>query len=214
MDPQQLSDLQKGYDAVANEYARRIYGELEYKPLDRELLLRFAAQVKPLGRVCELGCGPGHVARFLHDHNVQIFGVDLSPGMVAQARALNPHIEFQPGDMRSLALEDASLGGIVAFYSIIHIPRAEVTRVLTGLHRVLRPGGLLFLAFHIGDQILHLDEWWDQPVQIDFFFFQPDEMEGYLTAAGFEILETLERLPYPDVEHPSQRCYIFARKPE
>lgn len=214
MNPQQLSDLQKGYDAVANEYARRIYGELEYKPLDRELLLRFAAQVKPLGRVCELGCGPGHVARFLHDHNVQIFGVDLSPGMLAQARALNPHIEFQPGDMRSLALEDASLGGIVAFYSIIHIPRAEVTRVLTGLHRVLCPGGLLFLAFHIGDQILHLDEWWDQPVQIDFFFFQPDEMEGYLTAAGFEIQETLERLPYPDVEHQSHRCYILARKPE
>jgi SAM-dependent methyltransferase len=213
MKPQQLSDLQQGYDTVADEYARRIYGELAYKPLDRELLLRFATQVKSLGLVCELGCGPGHVARFLHDHNLPVFGVDLSYGMLAHARALNPRIEFQQADMRSLALAHASLGGIVAFYSIIHIPRAQVTPVLTELRRVLRPGGLLLLAFHIGSGVLHLDEWWGQPVQIDFVFFQPDEMEDCLKSAGFEIENIRARLPYPDVEHPSHRCYILARNP-
>jgi hypothetical protein len=71
----------------------------------------------------------------------------------------------------------------------------------------------LLLAFHIGDETIYLDEWWDQPVSVDFFFFRPDEMAGYLRAAGFEVEEIVEREPYPDVEHQSRRAYIFARRP-
>ena len=65
------------------------------------------------------------------------------------------------------------------------------------------------MAFHIGDEILHLDEWWEEPVSVDFVFFQPDEMRNYLERAGLEIEEVIEREPYPDVEHPSRRAYIF-----
>jgi hypothetical protein len=80
--------------------------------------------------------------------------------------------------------------------------------------RVLRPGGLLLLAFHVGDETVHLDEWWGQRVSVNFLFFRPEEMADSLRAAGFEIEDIVEREPYPDVEHQSRRAYIFAKKPE
>ena len=143
---------------------------------------------------------------------MQVTGVDLSPAMVRHARQLNPGIEFRQGDMRSLDIEDAAWGGIAAFYSIIHIPRSEVVNVLREMKRVLRPGGILLLAFHIGDDVLHLDEWWGQNVSVDFIFFRPEEMAVFLTSAGFLVVEIVEREPYPNVEHPSRRAYIFAEK--
>jgi SAM-dependent methyltransferase len=210
---QKTNNVGDSYDRVAAEYAHRIFGELEHKPLDRQLLDRFAGRVQGLGPVCDLGCGPGHVARYLHERGVQVTGLDLSAEMVEQAR-LNPGIEFRRGNMLSLDIEDGAWGGIAAFYSIIHVPRTEITVALAEMNRVLRPGGLLLLAFHVGDETMHLDEWWGQPVSLDFRFFRPEEMADSLRRAGFEVEEIVEREPYPDVEHPSRRAYIFARRPE
>jgi SAM-dependent methyltransferase len=208
-----VSDVQTSYDLVAEEYVRRIYEELEHKPLDRELLDRLAANARGIGPVCDLGCGPGHVARYLHGRGVPVVGIDLSPAMVRQASTLNPEIEFKHGDMRSLDIEDEAWGGIAAFYSIIHIPRPEVVAVMGELKRVLRPEGWLLIAFHIGDDFVHLDEWWGQQVSVDFQLFRTEEMTGFLREAGFEVGEIVEREPYPDVEHQSRRAYIFAQKP-
>jgi SAM-dependent methyltransferase len=213
MDEQQRTDLQISYDRVADEYARRIYDELKDKPFDRELLDRFAARLTGAGRVCDMGCGPGQIARYLHDRGVTVLGIDLSPGMIEQARRLNPGLDFQTGNMLALDVEDEAWAGIAAFYSIIHIPRAEVIAALCELRRVLRGGGLLLLAFHLGDEVLHLDEWWGHSVSANFEFFRLDEMEHYLRAAGFEIEAAIEREPYPDVEHQSRRGYVLARKP-
>jgi SAM-dependent methyltransferase len=208
-----IIDVQASYDVVADEYVRRIFEELEHKPLDRQLLNGFAAKTQAIGPVCDMGCGPGHVTRYLHERGLQIIGIDLSPVMVHHARRLNPEIEFRQGDMRSPDIDDGTLGGIVAFYSIIHIPRPDVVSVLGELKRVLRPGGLLLLAFHIGDDVLHMDDWWGQNVSLDFVFFRPEEMARFLESAGLVVLEIVERDPYPDVEHPSRRAYIFAEKP-
>ena len=214
MDQQRIVDLQTSYNRVATEYVKRIFGELEHKPLDRHLLDRFAERVRGLGPVCDMGCGPGHVAHYLHARGIPVCGVDLSPAMVEQARQLNPGIAFTQGNMLALDVEDEAWGGIAAFYSIIHIPRAEVIPALRELKRVLRPGGVLLLAFHIGEDSIHLDEWWGESVSVDFVFFRLDEMAGYLQTAGFAIDEVIERAPYAQVEHQSQRGYIFARKPE
>lgn len=211
-EPDGVEGTRQGYDAVAEEYARRIYGELADKPFDRALLDRFAELVRPVGRACDLGCGPGQVARYLHDRGLAVSGVDLSPGMVQQARCLNPDIPFQQGNMLDLDFEDRSLGGIAAFYSIIHIPRALLLKAFAEMWRVLRPGGVLLIAFHLGDEDRHLEKWWGTPVSIDFLFFEREEVERRVIDAGFTVEESLERPPYPDVEHQSRRAYILARK--
>jgi SAM-dependent methyltransferase len=206
-----IDDLERGYDRVAATYTERIAGELAHKPFDRELLTRFVALVRPLGPACDLGCGPGHVARYLHDCGLEVLGIDLSSAMVAQARALNPDIPFRQSSMLALDLDDALLGGIVAFYSIIHVPRHLLPQAFAEMRRVLRPNGLLLLAFHLGEEDRHVDEWWDHPVSIDFYFFTRAEIEQHLHDAGFEIEESMEREPYPDVEVETRRAYILAR---
>jgi SAM-dependent methyltransferase len=209
-----MSDqVDSSYDQVAGEYTAKYLNEFDYKPMDRELLTRFANAVAGRGRVCDLGCGPGQVARFLKAHKVDVFGVDVSAGMVQQASAANPTIQFQQGDMRHLDVQDASLAGIAAFYSIIHIPQAELPAVFKELHRVLQPDGLLLLTFHRGDEIRHFDEFFGKRVSLDFRFFQTAFIEAALQAVGFIIEDVIERAPYPDVEAQTNRVYLFARKP-
>lgn len=207
------SDYQASYDAVADEYVRRISDELEHKPLDRALLDRFAAATRDRGPVCDLGCGPGHVARYLKERGVDVVGYDLSTKMVDAARLLNPEINFHQADMTALDHADESWAGLIAFYSIIHLPRSEIRQTMREFHRILQPGGLLLLAFHIGEEAMHLDDWWERKVNLDFFFFRPEQMARDLQAAGFAIEEIIEREPYPEVEHQSRRAYIFARRP-
>jgi SAM-dependent methyltransferase len=207
------NSIRDSYDRIAEEYTRRISDELQHKPLDRELLNRFAQQTDGRGEVCDMGCGPGHVARYLRDAGASVFGLDLSPGMVNQARKLNPDIPFREGNMLSLDLADGSLAGIAAFYAIVNIPRQSLPLVFREMYGVLRPDGLLLLAFHTGDEILHEDELWGQKISMDFLLFPASEIKLTLEAAGFTIAEVVERGPYPEVEYQSQRAYIFARKP-
>jgi ubiquinone/menaquinone biosynthesis C-methylase UbiE len=215
MTQERIATIRKNYDQIAEEYARRIFNELDSKPLDRQLLHRLAASVSGRGAVCDMGCGPGHVARCLCDAGAEVFGIDLSPQMVEQARKLNPDISFREGNMLALELRDAELSGIAAFYAIVNIPIDSLLIVFQEMCRVLEPGGLLLLAFHIGDEILRPEELWGMPISIEFFHLQPAVIQRLLSEAGFEIEEMIEREPYePEVEYQSRRAYIFARKPQ
>lgn len=218
LDPEHLARTRATYDRVADEYAARIADELAGKPLDRALLACFAEMVDEMGVIADIGCGPGHVADYLHGVGASVIGIDLSPEMVAVARTRSPDIPFAVGSMLALDVPDAAWGGVVAFYSIIHLPPEARPRALAEFYRALRPGGLLLLAFHIGDEHgdeqRHLDEWWGRAVSLDVWFLDPREIEAMLRAAGFTIEVSLVRQPYaPDVEHQSQRAYILARKP-
>jgi ubiquinone/menaquinone biosynthesis C-methylase UbiE len=206
--------IRDSYDRIADEYALRISDELQHKPLDRELLDRFSAEVAGRGEVCDLGCGPGHVARHLHDAGTTVFGLDLSPKMLEQARRLNPDISFREGNMLALDLGDSTLAGIAAFYAIVNIPKESLPLVFREIERVLQPGGLLLLAFHTGDEVLHEKELWGRPISMDFLLFQPATIRRYVESAGLGVQEVVERGPYaPEVEYQSRRAYIFARKP-
>ncbi|HKP58401.1 MAG TPA: class I SAM-dependent methyltransferase [Polyangiales bacterium] len=197
------------------EYARRVHTELAHKPFDRELLDGFAARVKGRGRVADLGCGPGMVAAYLAAQGLDsVFGLDLSPKMIAEATSLYPGIEFQTGDFRKLKAPDDSLAGITAFYSLIHVPREEVQAALREFQRALAPGGLLLLAYHVGTEVRHASEWWGAEVDIDFVFFETSEMLTYVWNAGFDSELDVEREPYPDVELQTRRGYVLARKPD
>ncbi len=207
-------ELQSSYDRVAEDYAEQFRDEMDQKPFDRKMLDWLIEKLGGSGINCDMGCGPGQIARYLHRQGVKACGVDLSPAMVQQAQSLNPEIPFQRGDMLALAdVADNSYGGIAAFYSIVHILRPKAVRALREFKRVLRPQGVLLLAFHIGQEIKHLDEWWGKEVSVDFLFFETEEMKSYLMTAGFGLEEVIERDPYPEaVEYQSRRAYIFAKK--
>src|SRR5512143_1269771 len=104
--------IRASYDTVAAAYVEHIAGELAGKPLDRHLLNRFAEEVRGRGPVLDLGCGPGHVTRYLADQGVSAFGIDLSHEMVRSAARLNPGLDFRVGDLRALDLPDAQLAGL------------------------------------------------------------------------------------------------------
>ena len=208
-----IQTTQTSYDTVAPEYAEKFKDEMDDKPFDHNCLDRLAREVGDLGPICDLGCGPGQIARYLHRQGVNTLGVDLSPQMIAEAQRLNPEIPFHQGNMLALPDTDNSWGGIAAFYCIIHIPRKQIVDALREMKRVLKPGGVLLVTFHIGAEIKHIEEWWEKPVSLDFAYYKPDEMENWLKDAGFVLEETLIREPNPEVEVATQRAYIFARKP-
>ena len=207
-----ILNTQASYDQVAKEYAEKFKDEMDDKPFDRDCLDRLAREVGGLGPICDMGCGPGQIARYLHRQGVDTLGIDLSPRMVAEAQRLNPNIHFHQGDMLALPDADNTYGGIAAFYSIIHIPRVKVIDALRELKRVLKPGGVLLITFHIGDEIKHLADWWEKPVNLDFAFYHPVEMENWLEETGYDLGETLVREPNPEVEVATRRAYLFARK--
>lgn len=202
------------YDAVASEYAEHFADELAGKPMDRALLERFAEDVRGPGPVYDLGCGPGgQTTAFLHGLGVDVRGMDLSPAAVFEASARHPSIRFQTGDMLALPLADGTAAGLVAFYAIVHFSPAQLRRAAAEMHRVLRPGAPLLLSFHVGEQVVHVDEMFGRRASVDFLFHPVDRVEDALRSAGLEVVEVIVREPYPEVEHPSRRAYLFARRP-
>ena len=212
-DPVQWADPAATYDKVAAAYAATFLDELDHKPFDREILIRFAAATRQgshQGRpVCDLGCGPGHVGAFLRTHGVDAVGIDLSAGMVAQARLSYPAMRFTQGDMTDLAVPDDSFTGIVCFYALIHVPRSQVPVALLEMSRVLVRGGALLLALHGGRGTLHADEMVGQPADLDVTLFSLTEVTELTERAGFVIVEARQRPPY-EMEHPTQRLYLCA----
>ncbi len=156
---------------LADAYACQYANELQFKPSDRDLLNRFVSEVRGRGKVCDMGCAVGHISRFLHCAGASVFGLDLSRGMIEQARKLNPNISFRVGDILSLNVPNEFLIGIVAFYAIVNIAPDQLSTVFREMQRVLIPGGVLLLAFHIGNEILRPDEVLGVRNSIDFFFF-------------------------------------------
>jgi ubiquinone/menaquinone biosynthesis C-methylase UbiE len=211
---EKISDVQSGYDRIADEYARRMFDELQHKPLDCRLLDRFAESVRHAGVACDLGCGPGHVARYLHARGIRVCGMDLSPGMIQCARRLNQGIEFYLGDMRALPVKDNAWAGIAAFYAIVNLPSDDLKQALHEMMRVLVPGGRLLLSFHLGNDTSQVEELWDSGAALEFYFFRTSTVADAIRGADFKIEEIIEREPYaPVVEYQSRRAYIFAQKP-
>ena len=204
--------IRESYDAAAEGYADKLFSELDGKPLDRHLLNRFSEALRGRGKVADLGCGPGHVARYLRDHGLSVVGIDLAPEMVRVASKRTSGIEFRTGDMGALDLPEASLAGIVAFYAIVHHGEAELAPLFAEWHRVLRPGGLALIAFHAGDELVHVDELFGAAVSLDFRFHAPHRVIRALRGAGFRVLEDVRREPYPGAEFPSRRCYLLAER--
>lgn len=207
--------LRATYDRVAAEYAARVGGELAGKPADRRLLDDLADRARQVGDgpVADLGCGPGHVAAHLAARGVRAVGVDLSEGMLAQARGSHPGLPVAAGDLLALPLGDGTLAAAAAFYSLIHLPVGAEVAALAEIRRVLAPGGVLLAAVHVGEEVRHLDEWWGHPVSVDFRFVTMTALAGWAERAGLAVEDVLERDPYPEVEVETRRGYLRAVRP-
>lgn len=208
MNSSHVDATRAAYDTVAAGYAEQLADHLATKPDDRAALEDFARLIT--GPVLDVGCGPGHVTAFLRDLGMEIAGVDLSPAMVAEARDRYPGIHFSVGDMTALDAPAASLGGIVAWYSIIHTPPEHLAGVFAGFRRALEPGGHLLLAFQVGDELRHIEHGYGHDVSLDAWRLQPSAVEALLE--GFEVLSTTVR--EPDATESVPQCYLLARATE
>jgi SAM-dependent methyltransferase len=205
-------NLRVAYDLASEAYARKFVDELDQKAFDRELLKEFAAIVATGQPVLDIGCGPGHTTAHLTSLGLAATGVDLSPRMMEIASKAFPESRFQVGDFFALPYEPSTVGGILAFYAIVHLTPDELVPAFAEMFRVLEGGGVLLLSFHVGSEVVHAENFLDSGATLSFTFFQPVDVETALRMAGFSPIDVRVREAY-DTEYPSKRCYVFAHKP-
>lgn len=201
------------YDKTAINYAEKFMTELESKHLDQMLLKAFIAKNITKGQLIDLGCGPGQTTKFLFDNGfTDTIGIDISSEMIKIAKEINPNLYFEQADILNLEYTDNSFGSAISFYSIVHFDYEQVQTAFKEIYRVLIESGEFLFAFHIGDNIVHLQNFLDHEVEIDFHFFEVDKIKSLLIETGFEIIDIIVRQPYKNVEHQSERAYIWAKK--
>lgn len=204
-----LTDTRVSYDTVAGNYAEELRDVLRGKPYLRAALAVFAEVVQTggAGPVADVGCGPGHVTAHLCGLGLDAFGIDLSPVMIDVARREHPEVRFEVGSMTELELADGSVAGLLAFWSLVHVPDHALPGVLAQFRRVLRPGGPLVVGFHVGGgSKLKREGYGGRPMKIHVYRRQPDQVAEWLREAGFALEAQL--LLGPDTSLPG--AILFA----
>jgi SAM-dependent methyltransferase len=212
--PFEPETVRRTYDMVAEEYADAFGDDLERLPFDRSFLDDFASQLTRDGPVVDVGCGPGQVGAYIADHRgVQVIGLDLAPRTLQIARRRRGLTAVVSADLRHIPLRSGSCGGVVAFYSLPFLPRDHLLPALGELRRVLRPGGTLGLATHLGQgEVYGSDEWLGHRVErIGVTLFEDREIDDALAEVGFRTEETRCRGPLPH-EHQGPRIYVLAAR--
>ena len=218
-DPRFIAATRASYDTIARDYATE-HPDSAAGPtghLERALLGTFAELVREHSDapVADIGSGPGHVTARLAALGVPVFGVDVSPRMVAMARETHPQVRFHVGSMTALDLPDGTLGGVLALYSTIHVPDEHLPSVFAEFHRVLVPGGHVLLAFQTvpagsGERRVHLDERYGHAISLDYHWRTPETVGALLTGTGFHVLARVHREPWGDERRP--RGFVLARR--
>ncbi|MCG8920976.1 class I SAM-dependent methyltransferase [Lentzea sp. CC55] len=197
------------YDTVAADYARLLPDAHDGRPLDAAIMRAFAEMTE--GLVADLGCGTGRITQHLHELGLTSFGIDLSDGMVDQARRAYPHLAFSQGDLNGLDLQDNILGGAVVWYSTVHMPASEVP--WEEFCRVLKPGGHLLHAFKLGDRKQHLSHAYGHDVDLEVYWHGIEETVANATAAGFDEVARLQRRRGADEGGPQAFLLLRKRNP-
>lgn len=218
-EPDFIDATRASYDTLASYYAGWIVGELGERPLERGLLAGFAELVAATGNpaVADVGCGPGRVTTHLDGLGLAATGIDLSPEMIAMARRDHPDLTFEVGSMLDLEVPDASLGGVLAWYSIIHVPDDRLPTAFGEFFRVLIPGGYLLAGFQVGDEVEHRSRSSRANVDLslDFHLRQPDQVADLMRQAGFEVRARMTREADRGGDYPEAdpQGFVLARKP-
>ncbi|MGW2931912.1 class I SAM-dependent DNA methyltransferase [Streptomyces sp. NPDC001156] len=212
-EPDFIRATRVSYDTMAPHYAARFPDGLATRPVDRALVTGFADLVREHGPapVADLGCGAGHVTARLHALGVPVFGVDVSPRMVALARRTHPDVRFHVGTMTALDLPPRTLGGIAALHSIIHVPQEYLPTVFAEFHRVLTPGGHALVAFETGDdEHVAATEGLGHRIDLDHHWHAPDTIAAHLAKADLPV--RAYTLLEPEAGGKRQRAFLLAGK--
>jgi uncharacterized protein len=206
--------VRTSYATIARDYAEKTQAELDDVPFERWLLDRVAVEAgtRP---VMDAGCGPGHVTAYLAAAGADARGIDLSPQMVEQARALFPSLRFDVADLtRLIRPENADgWGAVLGWYSLIHFAGSEFPDAVAALARPLAPGGVLLLATQAGREVRRLTSWHGHDVELDFVMRNPADVVSAVTAAGLQDVEWYLRGATAARKETADRLYVLARRP-
>lgn len=178
--------VSSAYGRRAQEYTEALGSMDSVSAEDRTLVTEWASTLD--GRVVDAGCGPGHWTQLLHDCGLDVVGIDLVPAFIAEAARRFPQARFDVGDLRALPAEDEGLGGVLAWYSVIHIHPGDIPEVLAGFCRALRPGGSLLLGFFRGSDVEPFDH-----AITTAYHWPVERLHRTLQEAGFSIHQTHTR---------------------
>ncbi|WP_222440393.1 class I SAM-dependent methyltransferase [Arthrobacter alpinus] len=179
-----MTDMQvsQSYSARAAEYTSILGSIDDMHPLDKTRIERWSEQIT--GSALDAGCGPGHWTDHLHKRGIEISGIDLVPEFIESARNRFPEVPFRVASLRALDVADSSLGGVLAWYSLIHLAPAELPQILAELARALKSNGHLLIGFFDGASAEPLNH-----VVTTAYHWSVDEMSRLLHDAGFDVLE-------------------------
>lgn len=178
--------VRDAYAARATEYTRALGSLEEMHDLDRRRIQRWAEDIP--GRVLDGGCGPGHWAAFLHEQGVDVEGVDLVPAFIESARTRFPDVPFRVGALDRLDVPDRSLHGVLAWYSLIHVPPEELPATLSAIARALVPRGRVLIGFFESATAEPF------PHAITTAYYWPiEQIRHLLNQAGFTVLDIESR---------------------
>jgi hypothetical protein len=206
------------YDRLAESYAIALGDDLDGKPFDRWLLDRVAEDAVG-DQGLDVGCGPAQVAGYLAGRGVTMTGLDLSANMVTQARELYPDVQVVQGSFivppmpRGGDPRDPGWALVTAWYAFVHLAASELAPTLAALTKVLRRGGALAFATHVGNEVRHPGVLWDVPTELDFVLHDADAVVAAAEAAGLVDLEWYRRSPLAQ-ETPTERLYVLGRRGE
>lgn len=154
---------------------------------DRELI-RAWAHAQPDGPIIDVGCGPGHWTNWLHEQGIDVEGIDPTPEFLADARKRFPDVRFRAGRAERLDVADASLAGVLAWYSLIHTLPERVPDALAEFARTVKPGGGLVVGFFTGPELEPFDH------AITTAYYWPiDRLGRAIEEAGFTVADRATR---------------------
>lgn len=195
----------KVYSKIAQVYASNFDSPAEH--IDEFLKL-----MKKNSPILDVGCGYGRNAYYMASRGFKVIGIDLSDEMIKLAKGSFPHIDFRLQDMRKLAFKPSSVDGVFASYSLIHLPKSDISLVLQLFNRFLTEDGVLYISLQMGrSQEIYAKVPVEQEETIFLNVFSLNEIIGLLEKFGFSITRQYDRPP-KRLEYNFQKLYILAHK--